>query len=341
VPIIIDSSDVSIGTTGGGAKLNVQGNVNFDLKNSTDNLFHYIGAESPTGDTATIANVGAYGVGFITGSDSLNTQAFFVAQPNGNIIMQSNAGNGNVGIGTSSPAAKLHVNGSFQVDTSWTLNKTTPTTSTYFYSEIAGGFTGTYSNSDNNRGGSIHLKETGALISFSDADDNSNTSLSINNNIYNIVADNGSGQTLGISGQHNNIRFVNEAVELGVITHDGDWGIGTSTPTEKLDVDGSAKIDSALIITPTTAADTAYTIPNSVSKVVLAYGSAQATGTITLPAAPKEGQHLAIYVKTGSVTALVVNLNGNNWGDGFTAPTSIDGNTPIKLYFTDGYWLKN
>lgn len=138
------------------------------------------------------------------------------------------------------------------------------------------------------------------------------------------------------------IRFRTDGTERVTILNAGNVGVRNATPTEAFDVAGSVKIDSALIVIPTTSTDTAYTVPDNVSKVVFDFGGVMATGTITLPLNPKEGQSLDLYVKNSSeITALVLSPNAAVFATGYTVPTSLTSNNTIKLYFTDGYWLKN
>ncbi len=126
---------------------------------------------------------------------------------------------------------------------------------------------------------------------------------------------------------------------IKTIVPSGKFGVGYSNPSQRVDVAGSIKLDSALIIKPTLYTDTAQTIDNNVTKAVFDFGVVAATATITLPATPVEGQHLDIYVKDDGVLALVLSPNGRTFN--FTPPTTLNGSSPIKLFYADGVWLKN
>lgn len=352
VPIIIDSSKVAIGTSTPVGKLTVVGDINTELV--SDTLLNEYEARTVSGDSTTIVQHSASGYGLASTCVSCSTSTSLIATPDGNLLLQTNANDGNVGIGTNSPAAKLDILGHVKTQTytgsGWSYIDTELSPGV-----IAIGFADTSLSNDN------YIRIGTADISLSSGNGSVGQSISLSNGQVFLAGSN--NYTISVGGTPGSDYnrglevfspatdsvpafnvFANSQVtpqSVFKVLSNGKVGVGRANPTEKVDVAGSVKIDSALIITPTVTSDTAYTIPNNVSKVVFALAGAEPTGTITLPATPKEGQHLDIYVKTGSVTALVINLNGLNWGDGLTPPTSIDGNTPIKLYFTDGYWLKN
>ena len=89
-----------------------------------------------------------------------------------------------------------------------------------------------------------------------------------------------------------------------VIKRLGNVGIGTSSPAEKLHVNGSVRIDSTLILNSEyeTSTDSTFTVPVNVSNVNSDKGSDWVSGTITLPANPVNGQIISLSGQYATVT---------------------------------------
>lgn len=129
----------------------------------------------------------------------------------GKVIIQDTGGN--VGIGTATPGEKLEVRGNFRIDPTMDTKKAAK-----IYME---GSDGTF----------INFKEKGSNDTFS---------------IYNDFSGTGNNNRFMILSSSTNAAPAERDAKL-TIEQGGDVGIGTNTPSEKLDVNGNIKTDFALI----------------------------------------------------------------------------------------------
>jgi len=190
--IRIDASgNVGIGTTAPDEKLRVQGNV----KSAGD----FIGSAVRLGFAGT-ANITTY---------DTNEDLLINPSGSGDILMQTTSGN--VGIGTTAPAAKLDVNGSIY-----------PTT--------------------HNAGtlGLLQLKEWSYVATRRITGENNRMELLLNGNVVVLKDHNTIGEGIQIRNRNNVVA------QFGDATGSGNVGIGTTAPTEKLHVDGNALIENNL-----------------------------------------------------------------------------------------------
>jgi hypothetical protein len=83
-----------------------------------------------------------------------------------------------------------------------------------------------------------------------------------------------------------------------------------------------------------------FTINNSVGSVILNNSALVATATITMPAAPVDGQYVTITCTSFGVTALTIAPNGSQTVYG--APTSLSPTTPIKYQWVNSIsgWVR-
>lgn len=123
---------------------------------------------------------------------------------------------GNVGVGTTSPITKLHVVGNSYVQGDMAVGP----------QANAGPISG-YTLSVRDTTPSIYLKNQSGLVG--------DGRLHVNNNIFSIGADPGNVTTDAV------LRFETRGSERMRIDHDGNVGIGTNSPSEKLDVDGNIR----------------------------------------------------------------------------------------------------
>ena len=227
--LIVNEGDVGIGTTSPGEKLEVAGtNVGISVNGTTSSRIYY-------------NRSGAYT--WSTGLRSGDTKFHIFDERSGDRLIIDD--NGNVGIGTTSPAAATKL-------------------------EVAGGTKSTFYTSDGARG----FKQDGVsfVSTYSDGSDASQANdigsasnnwrdgyLSGNLTIGSTKLLKFGGNGARIYGDNNNkfLTFDTDSLERMRISNIGNVGIGTTSPTDLLMVDGNARVTGTLKI-----ADGAYNAPS-------------------------------------------------------------------------------
>jgi len=217
--------NVGVGTTSPSDKLDVSGNIK--LVNTQDYIkfandfvkikrdgsnslelssyadFKFYNTETP-GQVAVLKSDGSLGLGVSAPREKLEVDGNI--KSTGDVLVD-----GNVGIGTTSPGTKLHVVGN-----------------SYVQGDMVVGPQGTAPIS----GYTLSIRDTVPSIYFKDQTGNvGDGRLHVNSNIFSIGVDPDNVTTDAV------LRFETRASERMRIDHDGNVGIGTTTPATKLYVD--------------------------------------------------------------------------------------------------------
>jgi len=225
---INDGGNVGIGTTTPTQKLDVNGSIN--ISNSTGKL--YAPEVCIAGDCKAAWPAGGSGSGNVNGTGTAYYLPMWkdATTLNNSEIYQYNS---NIGIGTATATQALDVNGSVNVSGNIdgaasitattdmkTINPTTTAAPSFYVGESTSG--GKY----------------GGMSYFNSA--YAESGLYLRNSAY-LYAANTGGLTIGAINAAGVLRFVTggSATERMRINSSGAVGIGTTTPTQKLDVNGS------------------------------------------------------------------------------------------------------
>lgn len=302
---ILSSGNVGIGTTGPLAKLDVRGTgIVFNVSNTIDQDFRINISDVGAGDKRAFLDM------------STNTNIAFGIAGSEKMRIQSN---GNVGIGSTSPAYKLDVTGTSQfsqpVIVGTPTANTHATTKTYVDSAMSGAlngttgyipkFNGTSSVANSviyESGNNIGIATTTPSYKF-DVDgtagfrgttniirDNDGV-LSLGNGQFIVRGATDTGKQMWITmDTTNNFASINAgktgvgAYNLALANYGGNVGVGTSSPAYKLDVLGTAQFSQPVIVgTPTAnthAATKTYVDSAMTTKLSLSGGTM--TGNVNM-----------------------------------------------------------
>jgi fibronectin-binding autotransporter adhesin len=323
---ITSGGNVGIGTTAPGQSLHVYnggGNLGYktarfdsnDTANGTRVLITNSGNTSNRGFALVTGGSGGTGPGANNFSIGYyNADSTFVTQ---NMLVVTSAGN--VGIGTTSPGAKLDVNGDISItvpnaNTSLLLKRDVSGT-VYTYGSL------------NNAGSDFNINGTGNVFINADSDSDSTST-------------------------DRNVTFGNRGVEYMRVRYDGNVGIGTTAPTYKLNVVTNAVAGKQNFAAIDRTAENFVTFTNPQYSADASMGlmlrvfpqsdSRQGAGIIASGGANNACTDLDLFVTTSpdglggtSYSALKISGNTGNVGIGTTSPlTKLDvrGSTYISGY---------
>jgi hypothetical protein len=155
--------------------------------------------------------------------------------------------NGNVGIGTASPAAKLDVNGDIYSRTGFGIYANT-------YSPYSGNMTIALGGSGNNlliTGGNVGIGTTSPARKLVVSGSGVPFGVTSDNNQYLMLLEYSGGSSTSYIGTTSNglIFAPSSASEAMRITSSGNVGIGTTSPAYKLDVNGNVRVTGTMTAT--------------------------------------------------------------------------------------------
>jgi len=269
--IFDNGTNVGIGTTSPGEKFAVKGDASYiEITHPTSTSFSGIKFSEGGTPQGTIQNIGST---FATVSRRSNFEVFH--NTGGNLTLQHSGGN--VGIGTSSPSAKLEVNGEAIFNTN---TGTTP-----FYVTRQG-----------TTGEALSIKVTDQNVRFESIQDEPSDGFGG----FDFRMDSGTNEPDFI------IRKGSDPA-LFLVNGGGNVGIGTTSPGEKLEVNGTIKTSTGLI---KGANSSAYINLDGTVGSRLRYGNQHVTANAT-----------NLVFSTNSNVRMVV-TNAGDVGIGTTTPAS-------------------
>ena len=249
--------NLGIGTTSPNFKLDVNGDIRIEEK-------HYL----------LFGGVGAQDANWIV----QNTQGgdFSINEGFSGVRFHIENG-GNVGIGTTTPSAKLEVSGDLRISSDQTslIKISNESNEDYF----------AVSQSTNNK----------PTLSLGDIDEQYGTLLTVDVESEEVVIFTNGTVKIGDNGFGNSTQFIVDDVNQKFTFTNGNVGIGVTTPRAKLDVAGGVKV----------ANDTDTAVANK--EGTLRYRLA--------PSSPKSQSMVDMCMKTGPSSYAWVNIVTNTWNN--------------------------
>ncbi len=222
---------------------------------------------------------------------------------------------GNIGIGTSSPSRDLHIAKSTSNNTVRLQVENTSNTSG------SHGVVSIYSTGSSGGDPYLHFKVDGGQN-------------------YSLGIDNDQSDNFKISA-----NYGVGANDLMTITPAGNFGIGTTSPTQKLDVDGNIAVSGNLTdqyTTDLTVKTSNFTITSSSLGKIYLLDSSSNTVTATLPASPNNGERVKFIDVAGSASTnnITIGRNGNSIQGSASDLTVVTDRAAFELMFVTSYgWV--
>ena len=375
---IASNGSVGIGTTSPLSKLSVEDSVGgaaqlLTLKNANTSAAASVGinlistSNSGVAQTASIVDSwGGSGMTFTTSRDLTGQSGFHFKSNSGTERLTIDTGNGNVGVGTTTPSAKLHVNQAVASSVALQLDGPAVGGARLLFSNGEGG---NYFISDNNK---LYFGKSTTVASVNDlgAWDNStgNFGLGTTSPASRLTVEGTSGTTGGIqlnattggtnryaiypSGAGSTIfqnlaagvtAFNGSSAEIMRLGEDGKVGIGTTSPSERLSVTGNGLFSGSLVSTSLSVVGTigiGTSTPGSKLTIVDASGGGTNSSALSLIRTAGNANDGATLSLGGTVGGRYNAIRGLS--DGrlafFTNHTSTDftGITPVMMILANG-----
>ena len=337
---INSSGNVGIGTTSPSAKLEVNGEAIFNTNTGTTPF--YVTRQGTTGEALSIKvtdqNVRFESIqdepsdgfgGFDFRMDSGTNEPDFIIRKGSDPALFLVNGGGNVGIGTTSPNAKLEVMGgvdkqlrlSTGTTTYWELGRSTSTGhfeitedsgDTYFLIDKDNGNVGIGTTSP---GEKLHVFTSSNTVGKFETSLTSDLAIELKNSQGSMFFGLGGGEEFAVGTTSD----LNGTGNLFVIRQNGNVGIGAALPSTKLDVNGSASFNNAVVVD---GLDTGNPIPPTNQTRISGYGMIGNRGSFYITNGSSNG---TIYWGIGSnhngATKMTLRNTGN-LGIGTTAPNT-------------------
>jgi len=332
--------NVGIGTSSPSAKLEVNGEAIFNTNTGTTPF--YVTRQGTTGEALSIKvtdqNVRFESIqdepsdgfgGFDFRMDSGTNEPDFIIRKGSDPALFLVNGGGNVGIGTTSPNAKLEVMGgvdkqlrlSTGTTTYWELGRSTSTGhfeitedsgDTYFLIDKDNGNVGIGTTSP---GEKLHVFTSSNTVGKFETSLTSDLAIELKNSQGSMFFGLGGGEEFAVGTTSD----LNGTGNLFVIRQNGNVGIGAALPSTKLDVNGSASFNNAVVVD---GLDTGNPIPPTNQTRISGYGMIGNRGSFYITNGSSNG---TIYWGIGSnhngATKMTLRNTGN-LGIGTTAPNT-------------------
>ena len=349
-----NSGNVGIGTSSPGYPLHVSGSgmvMQQIASSNTAGTWLAVNNSSTGGTTWNMVSTGA-----ANGEGAGN----LLIRDNSTVRMTVKSATGYVGIGTTSPSYKLHVSGTAKADSINTsyFKMTNGAASGYVLQSdgsgnaswasastvygYSAGWTTSGSNIYNNNSGNVgigtsspnyplHVSGSGTVMQQIESSNTMGTWLALNNsstgggtwNIISTGSDN--GETAG-----NLLIRDNSTVRMALKTGSGYVGIGTTSPSSTLHVNGSISVKR-----------TAYSSSNVISSTdhIVAVTTSSAV-TLTLPNAATEGSGREYIIKSETSSAsITISTIASQTIDGAASKSITTGYGVVRLYSDGSNWF--